>query len=87
MFHEGTLVERRIRAPTVYVEGRRRARAAWQGTKLFEGKVVKQCFDANFRRYSYHVEWAGGTQAERSLADLQDVLDEGVIERLILQQR
>ena len=87
MFPEGTLVELRIRAPTVYVEGRRSARAAWQGTKLFEGKVVKQFFYANSRQYSYHVEWAGGIQAERSLADLQDVLDEGVVERLILQRR
>lgn len=40
-FAEGTLVESRLRAPMVYVHGRR-AQAAWRGPKAFEGKGVRQ---------------------------------------------
>lgn len=87
MFPEGTLLERRIWAPTVFVEGRRRARPAWQGIKLFEGEIVRQFFDGASRRYSYQSVWSGGTSAERSLADLPDVIDEGVVERFMLDHR
>ena len=59
MFPEGSLVERRILAPTVYVQGRHRARVAWQGAFLLEGEVVEQYFNCNSRRHSYKVGRGG----------------------------
>ena len=56
MFPVGTIVQRRLRAPMVHVDGRC-ARAAWSGTKLFEGRVVDQFRDLVSRRFSYRVLW------------------------------
>lgn len=84
MFPVGASLERRIRAPAIYLGGRRRARGAWQGRKLFQGEIQSLSLDEASRRYSYNVKWEGGTPAERSMVDLQDVVDEGEIERFIV---
>lgn len=82
MFPDGTLLKRSIRAPTVIVDGGHRARPAWRGTKPFQGKITGQIFNPDLRRYSYPVVWHGGTPGERALADLPDIIDEGLVELL-----
>ena len=49
MFPVGTIVQGRLRASMVHVDGRC-ARVAWSRTKLFEGRVVDQFHDLVSRR-------------------------------------
>ena len=83
-FSVGTPVQRKLRAPIVYLPGGRRSRPAWSGSKIFHGRVVRQNADLSARRYSYQVVWSGGSPEEISLAGLSNVLDEGEVERFLL---
>ena len=86
-YPEGTLLPRKVRAPTVYIEGQRRATRAWKGAKEFTGEIVGQQFDAKSRRYSYKVNWSGGTPGDIALAGLEGVIDEGAVELILEDYR
>lgn len=51
-FSSETVIQRSIRAPIVYLEGRRRVIPALKVAKVLEGRIVAQSFDNSSRRYS-----------------------------------